>query len=196
MMRALVVVAHPNEASFTHAIATTTIDALQANGHVVTVRDLYAEGFSAAMTAAERAAYDSDTPVVSDQVAAYVADVTSTELLIFVYPTWWSSLPAIMKGWLDRVLVPGVAFGFNEHGKLRPQLTNVRRVVGISTYGSAWPYVKMINDNGRRTIGRTLRLSTGARTRMTWLAMYRMDTANDAQRTAFLERITKSVGTW
>lgn len=195
-MRALVVVAHPDESSFTHAIATTTINALKANGHEVTLCDLYAEGFSAAMTAVERVAYESDTPVVSPQVADYVAAVTATELLIFVYPTWWSSLPAIMKGWLDRVLVPGVAFGFNDNGKLRPRLTNVRRVVGISTYGSAWPYIKFINDNGRRTIGRTLRLSTGPRTRMTWLAMYRMDTATDARRNAFLERVTASVGSW
>ena len=64
-------------------------------------------------------------------------------LLVFVYPTWWSGLPAIMKGWLERVMVPGVGFRFNERtGKVEPGLGHVRRIVGISTYGSSRAYVR------------------------------------------------------
>ena len=51
--------------------------------------------------------------------------------MVFVYPTWWSGLPAILKGWLDRVMVPGVGFRFDEQGKVKPGLHQVRRIVGL-----------------------------------------------------------------
>jgi hypothetical protein len=91
-------------------------------------------------------------------------------------------------------MVPGVGFVFNEQHKVRPGLTNVRRLVGISTYGSPWHYVKMINDNGRRTIKRALRLSTGWGTRSTWLPLYGMDTISTAKREQFLVKVERVVG--
>jgi putative NADPH-quinone reductase len=87
-------------------------------------------------------------------------------------------------------MVPGVGFTFNpETGKVRPGLRNIRRIVGISTYGSPRSYVMLMNDNGRRVITRALRMSCGIRARPTWLAMYAIDTADDADRRRHLERI-------
>ena len=100
-------------------------------------------------------------------------------------------MPAILKGWLERVFVPGIGFQFNESGKVRPALTQVRRLVGISTYGSPWAYVKAVNDNGRRTIMRTIRINTGRTTRSTWLGLYAIDTATPAERERFLERVER-----
>ena len=105
-----------------------------------------------------------------------------------MYPTWWSGLPAILKGWFERVMVPGVGFVFDAKGKVRPGLKNVRRLVGISTYGSGRMYVKAINDNGRRTILRAMRLSTGLRTRSRWLGLYGIDTSTADDRAEFLDR--------
>ena len=187
-MRVLLVVAHPNPDSFTHAVAGRAVAALQRNGHEVTVHDLYAEGFRAAMSAAEREAYHTDEPVLDPLVAAHIDDLRAARAIVFVYPTWWSSMPAILKGWLERVMVPGVGFVFNRRQKVRPGLGNIRRIVGISTYGSPWPFVKAVNDNGRRILLRALRLSTGWRTRTTWLGLYAFDTATDAERRAFLDR--------
>jgi NAD(P)H dehydrogenase (quinone) len=187
-MRAVLIVAHPDPSSFTHAIADRMRTALESGGHQVITHDLYAEGFTAAMTAAERHAYHHEQPVLDPLVAEHIADITDADTLIYVYPTWWSGLPAILKGWFERVMVPGVGFVFDAKGKVRPGLTNVRRLVGISTYGSRWPYVKAINDNGRRTILRAMRLSTGVRTRSTWLAMYGIDSATAVEREAFLDR--------
>ena len=113
------------------------------------------------MSAAERHAYHGDHPVLDPLVAKHIADITAAHTLIYIYPTWWSGLPAILKGWFERVMVPGTGFVFDAKGKVRPGLTNVRRLVGVSTYGSRWAYVKAINDNGRRTIMRAMRLSTG-----------------------------------
>src|SRR4029453_7828995 len=112
------------------------------------------------------------------------------EAIVFVYPTWWSGLPAVLKGWLERVMVPGVGFTLDERTrKVRPGLGHVRRIVGISTYGSPWGYVKLTNDNGRRVVPRALRISCGCRTRTTWLALYAIDTADADRRERHLARI-------
>jgi NAD(P)H dehydrogenase (quinone) len=190
-MRAVVIVANPNPTSFSHAIAARLRLGLESSGHQVIVHDLYAEGFRAAMTAEEREAYQGNLPVVDPLVAEHIADLKEAHTLVFVYPTWWSSVPAILKGWFERVMVPGVGFVFNEQNKVRPGLTNVQRLVGITTYGSPWRYVKTINDNGRRTIKRALRLSTGWGTRSRWLPLYGMDTNSAARRARFLDKVEK-----
>lgn len=193
LVRAVVIVVHPSPGSFSHAVARQAEASLVGNGHSVVVHDLYAEGFRAVMSLDERQAYHTPEPVISDEVAQHVADIRAAEMLVFVYPTWWSGLPAMLKGWLDRVMLPGVAFRFDDQHRVQPGLTTVKRLVGISTYGSRWLYVKLINDNGRRTLLRTVRLSTGLRTRSTWMALYRMDTAGLARREAFLRKVDRKL---
>lgn len=189
-MKALVVVAHPCDDSFSHAAADRAVDGLTAAGHTVDVIDLYAEGFRAAMSYEERIAYESGDPILDPQVAAHVELLQSAQILVFVYPTWWSSMPAILKGWLERIMVPGVGFRFDEKsGKVKPGLLHVKRIVGISTYGSPWLAVRLVNDNGRRMLTRSLRMSSGLRTRTEWFGLYGMDTVNAADRTAFLARV-------
>lgn len=190
-MHVVVVLAHPNSDSFCHALAERACVGLRAAGHEVHLLDLYALGFRAAMSPADHAAYHSDEPAIDPMVVEHIALVRHAQALVFVYPTWWSSTPAMLKGWLERVMVPGVAFVFNGKGKVRPGLTNVRRIVGISTYGSPRAYVKFVNDNGRRMITRALRLNTGLRTRRSWLALYAIDTATAAQREAFLAKVER-----
>lgn len=193
-MRALVVIAHPCPDSFSHAAADRAVAGLHAAGHRVDTIDLYDIGFTTPMSLAERLAYDTGEPIVDPQVAEHAELMRAAEIVVLVYPTWWSGLPAILKGWLERVLVPGVGFEFDEAtGKVRPGLTHVRRIVGISTYGSPWFAVKLVNDNGRRIITRALRMSCGLRTRTTWLALYGMDTASPADRTAFLAAVERRV---
>ena len=189
-MKALVVVAHPCDNSFSHAAARRAVDGLSAAGHAVDVIDLYAEGFRTAMSYEERIAYESGDPILDPQVAAHVELLQSSQILVFVYPTWWSSMPAILKGWLERIMVPGVGFRFDEKsGKVKPGLLHVKRIVGISTYGSPRPAVWLVNDNGRRMLTRSLRMSSGLRTRTEWFGLYGMDTVNAADRTAFLARV-------
>lgn len=190
-MNVLVVLAHPNADSFNHAIARQACGTLRGLGHDVHLLDLYALGVRAAMTADEHRAYHTDQPVLDPLVTAHIELVRRAEALVFVYPTWWSSLPAILKGWLERVMVPGVGFVFDDAGKVRPGLKHIRRIVGISTYGSPRGYIFAINDNGRRTLTRALRMICGLRTRCRWLGFYAIDTSTADQRTAFLQRVEK-----
>lgn len=193
-MRALVVIAHPNRDSLCQAAAARAVNGLARAGHHVDVIDLYAQGYRAAMSLQERLAYGTDEPISDPLVSEHAELLKQAQILVFVYPTWWSGLPAILRGWFERTMVPGVGFHLDPHtNKVRPGLRHVRRIVGISTWGSPRPYAWLVNDNGRRVISRALRMSCGLRTRTRWLACYGLDRSDDTRRGAFLERIERKM---
>ena len=193
-MFVLVVVAHPSNESYCHALAARAAAGLRAGGHDVELLDLYALGFTVAMTAEERHAYHADQPILDPLVAEHAALVQRAEVLVFVYPTWWSGLPAILKGWLERVMVPGVGFRLDERtNKVRPGLGQMRHLIGISTYGSPRSYVRFVNDNGRRIITRALRMSCGFRVRISWLGLYAIDTSTVTDRDEFAARVERQM---
>jgi putative NADPH-quinone reductase len=192
-VRVLLVVAHPDAGSFTHACATTATTTLRDAGHHVDVLDLYALGVRAAMSADERVAYEGDSPLVDPLIAEHAALVQQAEALVFAYPTWWSSFPAILKGWLDRVMTPGVSFVFDERRIVRPGLRHVRHIVGLTSYGSPRAYVRLVNDNGRRILTRMLRLNTAWKAKVTWLGLHAIDTSTDERRAAHLRRIERTM---
>jgi NAD(P)H dehydrogenase (quinone) len=192
LRRVLVVVAHPCVDSLTHAAAAAAAGGARRAGHHVELVDLYADGSRVAMTYDERVAYHGDQPLIDPLAARYADLVRTSDVLVFVYPTWWSGPPAILKGWLERVLVRGVAFDFHPRtGKVVPRLRHVRRIVGISTYGSGRFYVRATNDNGRRIFARALRTSCGLQTRSTWLALYSVDSTTPEARSRFLDRVER-----
>ena len=190
-MSVLVIVVHPDPDSFTHRIADRIVTTLEAQGRPVVWVDLYAAGFSAAMSPAEIGAYQSENPVLDPLVMDQISHISSCETLVFVYPTWWSGLPAVLKGWLDRVMVPGVAFRFNEQGKVLPALTHVKRIVGVSTYETRWLSTKTVNDNGRRKLLRAMRLSTGLTTRAGWLSFHDVNVKTPEECARFLDRVER-----
>ena len=191
-MRAVLVHCHPVEGSFSSALRDAAERGLRAAGHDVTVLDLSAESFRCVMTRAEWEAYMAGGDEVPGDIARHVEAVRTAEMLVFTYPTWWSGLPAQLKGWLERVMLPGVAFTM-EDDRIRPALTHLRRIVVISTYGSPWLYVKAVNDNGRRTLTRALRAATGWRARCRHIGLYAMDTSTDEQRRRFVARVERAV---
>ncbi len=189
MLKALLVSAHPCADSYTHALSAAAARGLATGGHDVTHLDLYEAGFATAMSEAEHDAYRAQDPPTDPMVREHGELARTADALVFVYPTWWSGPPAILKGWLERVLVPGVAFTFDDRGKVKPGLTNIHRIVGVSTYGSPWSYIKLINDNGRRMLTRALRFTCGRHTATTWLGLYSIDTTGMPEREAFLDRV-------
>ncbi len=194
-MRAVVVYCHPVEGSFCSAMRDAALRGLTAAGHEVALIDLAAEQFNPVMSRDEWNAYLNTVPMVSDDVQNHVELVRGAEILVFVYPTWWSSTPAQLKGWVERVFLPTVAFRLNEQRKVRPGLRNLRHICTISTFGSPWVYVKVMNDNGARIFHRALRLAATQRPKRTRLALYRMDKSTDQSRQEFLARIEQKMHT-
>jgi NAD(P)H dehydrogenase (quinone) len=107
-MRILVVLAHPEPASFNHAIAAAAREALAADGHEVAFHDLYAERFDPVLPAAEV----SETGRAAPEVARACEELGQADGLVFIHPNWWGMPPAILTGWIDRVFRPGTAYRF------------------------------------------------------------------------------------
>ena len=114
-MRVLLILAHPVPESFAASIARTARETLEADGHSVDLLDLYAENFDPRLTVDERRSYFED-PCDTSRVAGHVARLQAAEALVLVFPQWWFNLPAILKGFFDRVFAPGVAFRHDKAG--------------------------------------------------------------------------------
>ncbi|MDA0371687.1 MAG: NAD(P)H-dependent oxidoreductase [Actinomycetota bacterium] len=193
-MHATILLAHPDPESFAHAIARRAIVGLESTGWTVDLIDLEAIDYAGALSPDEWRAYATDDPVLDDTVRRHTDLIRRTDALIFVYPTWWSSVPAVLKSWLERTLVPGVAFALEgPNNRLVPKLTNLRHVVGITTYGSPWWYVKLVNDAGRRTISRTVGLLARGHAARRWIALHSLDSRSNEQRQRFLERVEREM---
>ena len=193
-MKVLVVLAHPNPESFSHAIVNKVSDTLAECGHSVSVIDLYAVGYSPAMTRPELAAYTSTTPAIDPMVIEHTRLIQECSAIVFVYPTWWSSMPAILKGWIDRTMLPGVAFSVHpETLKLQPGLTDVRRLIGITTFGGPRLASLVVRDNGSKIVTRSLRAICHRRCRATWLRLFNIDSSTPAEREKFLQRVERTL---
>ena len=189
-MRVLVVFAHPLADSFTAALHRTVVEALRRVGHEVDDCDLYAEHFDPVLTAAERRVYNTASPDLS-AVEPYVERLRRAEALVLCFPTWWYGLPAILKGWFDRVWAPGVAFELPAGGgAILPALHNIRKFAVVTTYGSPWWLVKLVlRDPVRMVLFRGLRRLCAKGTESVYLALYNIDAADRARCARFLTRV-------
>ena len=109
-MKVTVILGHPDTGSFNYAIAKAAVKALNEHGHSVTFHDLYREHFPPVLTAQE-IPRDADLPRM---ISEHCAEIALAEGIIIVHPNWWGQPPAILKGWIDRVFRPGVAYEFVE----------------------------------------------------------------------------------
>lgn len=141
--RTLVVIAHPDPNSFNQAIKTHLVTALQAQDHQVRVRDLYALGFDPILSLEELQRYDFQEGEIPADVKAEQDEILWADHLIFIYPTWWWSMPAMMKGYFDRVFLPGFAFETGDHG-IEGLLAGKKAWI-IQTTGSDQVYIE---ENG------------------------------------------------
>lgn len=189
-MRLLIVHAHPVPGSFNTALFRAAVETARAKGHDVRAIDLYAEGFNPVMSAAERSTYTVNGPLPHD-VASHVEALQWAEGLILVYPTWWYSQPAILKGWMDRVWRPGITFMLSTATEpMRPALTNVRLIGVITTFGSPWWFwTFLMGAPGRKIVMRGLRFCTARRTKTFWMGLHELDHQTDAVRQRYLDRV-------
>jgi len=105
-----VILAHPREGSFNHAIARAAVERLMANGHTAVLHDLYQEGFDPLLPGQEIAKGAHLPPMI----ARHCAEIAETDGIVIIHPNWWGMPPAMLKGWVDRVIRPGVAYEFVE----------------------------------------------------------------------------------
>jgi NAD(P)H dehydrogenase (quinone) len=184
--RALVLFAHPCPESFSAALHRAVVEALRGRDWEVDDCDLHAEGFSPVLTAAERRGYH-DVATNAAPVQAYVERLRAAEALVLVFPVWNFGFPAILKGFFDRVFLPGVSFRL-EAGRVRPNLTQIRRLAAVTTYGGTRLRALLAGDPPRRIVTRAVWHVTRPE-RLRYLALYDMNRATRARREAFLDRV-------
>ena len=196
-MRVLLIYCHPRPDSFCAVLRDAAAEALRSAGHAVEIRDLYAEGFSPALDAEERGRYYDETAGADRrEIASHVDSLRSAEALVLVYPTWWFGLPAMLKGWLDRVWLPGVAFALGGPGGLRPLLTNIRRITIVTTYGSPRWLLWLVGWPDWRLFRRGIRTLCARRCRLEWLALTRIDSCTAGERQRFAATVRAHLGAW
>jgi putative NADPH-quinone reductase len=189
-MRVLVIYCHPVAESFAAAAHRAVLEALRQVGHEITDVDLYAEGFDPAMSRQERLDYQN--PERNERlVKRYDDQLAATEALVLIYPAWWYSMPAMLKGYFDRVWLPGVAFDVMPDGNVSTErLKQLRRIMVVTTYGGSWWMVRLaMGDPARKVIGRALRALCARNCRVTWCVHYNMDKAVPKQMARFLQRV-------
>jgi NAD(P)H dehydrogenase (quinone) len=177
---ALVVFAHPVPLSFTEAMRDRVLLGLSTAGWTVDEIDLYADSFDPCITAAEIAGHPSPDATIDDHIERLLAATA----VVFVHPTWWGGQPAIVKGWLDRVLSrpAGVdAFG------------SVRRLCVVSSHGSSRTRNAVQGVPGRRITFRLIRAKCHPLARSMFVGFYNNDNSSTEDRAEFLDKVEASI---
>lgn len=193
MTRALILFAHPCPESFSAALHETVVATLSARGWDVDDCDLNAEGFSPLLTAEERRGYHEE-PANIEPVREYVDRLRAADALVLVFPVWNFGYPAILKGFFDRVFLPGVSFKL-VNGKVAPNLTNIRKLAAVTTYGGDRKRAFLAGDPPRRTVKRAVRFVCHPAAETRYHALYDMNRANDAKRATYLAEVKRSMET-
>jgi NAD(P)H dehydrogenase (quinone) len=191
-MRVLVIHAHPVETSFNRSIYTTALEALREAGHEVDALNLYEEEFQAVMSREERLIYHDVPDNLTPAVKPYVDRVLSAEGVVIIHPVWNYGYPAILKGFFDRIFIPGVSFVL-ENGDLRTVMRK-KRVAYITTYGGDRFRTWLMGDPPRRIAHRWAWATFGTLFPPTYLALYQMDKRTEPELKAFLAKVRRVLG--
>jgi putative NADPH-quinone reductase len=196
-MKVLVVYAHPEPESTVGRMYNAVHEELNHLGHDVRLHDLYEERFVPVMSDYERKNHSTALEPklkLFPELAPYVENLKWCEALVLVYPTWWSGQPAIMKGWVDRVFVNEVAWTLPDgENRIRPLLTNIRRLVVVTTHGSTKFVNALEGESGKRTAFRSLRLMMHWRTRCKWIAFYKFDRLDEPQKAKAVTQVRRQI---
>lgn len=187
-MRVLVLYCHPVETSFHAALHRRVVQSLRGSGHEVDDCDLYAEGFDPVLSREERLHYR-DTARNTAGVASHVERLRAAEGLVLCTPIWCFGVPAMLKGYFDRVLVPGVGFDISDPSHVRSGLTHLRCIDAIVTYGRPRWMAWAMGDPPRKVVTRYLKALSGPRARIRYHARYHMNVATAAQLETFSKKV-------
>lgn len=194
-MRVLLLYAHPVETSFGAAVHQTLLETLRRGGHQVDDCDLNAEGFDPVMTRQDRIDYH-DVAVNRRRVGAYVDRLLAAEAVAFSFPVWNMGFPAVLKGFVDKVFIPGVSFTLSENGDYTPCLHNISRLGVACTYGGTRLRTFVAGDPCRRFITRSLRYACAPGTRCDYVALHDMNHTRADKREMFLSEVGRRFSGW
>jgi putative NADPH-quinone reductase len=191
MMRVLLLHSHPVEESYGGALHRQTRESLEKAGHQVDDCDLYAEGFDPVMSRHDRLIYH-DYPENTKLVGSYCDRLKAAEALVIVSPVWNFGFPAMLKGYFDRVWVPGITFDL-VNGRVESKLRHIRKVAAVLTYGATPLRAFLAGNPPKKIVKRVLRAQTNPLSSPLFLAHYDMNNCTPETRAAFLEKVKREM---
>jgi NAD(P)H dehydrogenase (quinone) len=201
-MRVHVVFAHPVETSFSAGLYKLVSETLKGRGHEVDGLDLYAEGFDAVLSREERLEYHDVPGNLTPGVKPYVDRLRAAEAIVFVAPVWNYGYPAILKGYFDRIFLPGVSFilvggnGDPDKGTLVPSLKNIKKVAYVTSYGGDRVRTMLMGDPPRLLAHRWAWAMFSTMLPPKYLAFYDMNNATPARLDAFKGKVQRYFAAW
>ena len=190
-----VILAHPDPGSFNHAIARTAVDAIKANGHRVFFHDLYQEKFDPLLNS-EEIDQNSTLPAA---IKKHCDEIATADGIIIVHPNWWGQPPAILKGWIDRVIRPGVAYEFLEgdSGEGIPKgLLKARAALVFNTSNTETQREKDVFGDPLETIWKNCIFDLCGVTNFHRRMFNVIVTSTDKQRKKWLESVVRDINTF
>lgn len=186
-----IIYAHPYEKSFNYGILQRVQELLVAKDEKYQLIDLYADGFNPAYTKQELALFNQGQ-ALDPLVLRYQELLKTTQKLIFIFPIWWADMPAIVKGFEDKVFLKQLAYVPTTTG-LKGNLTNIKEALVISTSTAPTWYLKWFGGNGisRAMLNHTLK-GIGIKKRK-WLNFGNMDKSTAVQRQNFLANLARHI---
>ena len=182
------------ETSFNAAIYAAVKETLKQRGHEIDACDLYAENFPAIMSREDRLLYH-EIPANRALARPWIERLEAAEALVLVFPTWVFAPPAILKGFCEKVFLPGVAFELVD-GKVRGAMRHLKRVGGVSTYGGTRVRAFLAGDPPRKLFTRSLRAYVGPAVPVSFMGCYDMNRIDQARGQAFLDKVRAAYSDW
>jgi putative NADPH-quinone reductase len=192
-VKILYVYSHPLPESFHAGIRARALAALEEAGHDVDLLDLYAENFDPVLSEHARRHYH-EIPENRIGLESHIERLTSADAIVMQFPTWCFGMPAMLKGYCERLLMPGVAFDISDPNRVKPTLANIRKIVGVVTYGRPWYMAKWMGDPPRKMMTRYLHWFTGLKASVDYLALYHQRRDRSATRRFHCARRAQAAG--
>ena len=191
-MRFLIIFSHPSRKSYSAALLKTVKTSLKIKGHEVKTLDLYKQDFNPVLSLKEWNSYLENTDKNVKMLKNDVDLLLWAEGLIFVFPTWMYGPPAILKGWLERVWLPGIAFDIAPEKKNIPlgKLKNIIKFCVVTTSGSPRWWLWFIGNPGKSMLFKGYKILFNRRCKFKWLQLHDMNHANAHDREKFLNQVS------
>ncbi|KXT81623.1 NAD(P)H-dependent oxidoreductase [Streptococcus panodentis] len=191
-MTTAIIYAHPYDKSFNHAILNTVLDSLRSQKQEYELLDLYADGFNPVYTKEELALF-SQGQALDPLVQHYQEVMKKSSRLIFIYPIWWNDVPAIVKGFFDKVFLKEFAYRDKPSGLLEGLLPNLQEAIIFSTSAGPTWYERFIAGNASKKIVLSNTLKSVGVQKKKWFNVGRVNKISDPERQAALKKIAELV---
>jgi len=190
-MKVHVIYAYPLQTGLAADLHRIVVDSLREAGHEVDDLDLYAEGFDPVLSLEDRTIYH-DLEINQRRIRPYVERLQAADAVVLCHPVWNFGWPAMLKGYFDRVFLPGVSFKMAD-GKLSPGLANIRKLATVTTYGVDRLRAIYLGDPPRMNATRFLRVVCAPKGKVRYLGLYGINSMTEARARRFMDRVRREM---